>query len=93
MKADLAIHGQVVDVSGQCMSMSLILGFKLDFSSGANWDDFCKSSHIIMLNRQENGLWQAIILSYASGVIRGIARGVMGGHLPLHHFTLPLHQN
>ena len=33
MNADLAIYGHVLDVSGWCMSVSLILGIKLDFSS------------------------------------------------------------
>ena len=45
MKADLAIYSHVVDASGQCMSVSLILGFKLDFSSCAIWDGFLKSNH------------------------------------------------
>ena len=38
------------DVSGLCMSVSLILGFNLDFSSCDNWDAFCKSSHIFQFN-------------------------------------------
>ena len=48
MKVNLAIYRHVLNVSGQCMSVSLILGFKLDFnfSSCANWYDFSKSSHI-----------------------------------------------
>ena len=46
VKADLAIYGQVVDASGQCMSISLILGFNLDFSSCDNLVGFCKSSHV-----------------------------------------------
>ena len=33
VKADLPIHSHIVDASGQCMSISLILGFNLDFSS------------------------------------------------------------
>ena len=45
MKADLAIYGHVVDVSGQWMSVSLILGFKLNFISCTNWDGFRKSNH------------------------------------------------
>ena len=62
MKADLAIYSHIVDVSGQRMSVSLILGFKLDFSSCAIWDGFCKFSHIcwkinkVQLNIQ-NLLW------------------------------------
>ena len=40
VKADLAIYSHVLDVSRQYMSVSLILGFKLDFSSNVNWDDF-----------------------------------------------------
>ena len=46
VKADLAIYSQIADASGQCMSVSLILGFKLDFSSCDNLVSFCKSSHI-----------------------------------------------
>ena len=45
VKADLAIYSHVVDASGQCMSVSLILGFNLDFSSCDNLVGFCKSSH------------------------------------------------
>ena len=36
VKADLDICSHVLDVSGCCMSVSLILGIKLDFSSCAN---------------------------------------------------------
>ena len=32
VKVNLAIYSQVVDASGQCMNVSLILGFILDFS-------------------------------------------------------------
>ena len=35
MKADLGIYSHVVDVSGQCVSVSL--GFNLDFSSCDNF--------------------------------------------------------
>ena len=45
LKADLAIYNHIVDACGQCMSVSLILSFKLDLSSCAIWDGFCKSSH------------------------------------------------
>ena len=45
IKADLAIYSQVVDASGQCMSISLILGFNLDFSSCDILVGFYKSSH------------------------------------------------
>ena len=41
LKAGLAIYSHKVDVSGQCMSVSLILGF----SSCDNLVSFCKSSH------------------------------------------------
>ena len=38
VKADLAIYSHAVDVRGQCMSESLILGHNLDFSScDINW--------------------------------------------------------
>ena len=33
VKADLAIYGQVVDASGWCIRVSLMLGFQLDLSS------------------------------------------------------------
>ena len=46
MKADLAICSQAVDVRGQCMSESLILGHNLDFSSCDIMVGFHKSSHI-----------------------------------------------
>ena len=46
VKADPAIYRHALEVSGQCMSASLILFIKLDFSSCAKWDGFCKSSHI-----------------------------------------------
>ena len=45
VKADLAIYSHIVDASEQYMNASLILGFKLDFSSCAIWDGYCKSSH------------------------------------------------
>ena len=50
VKADLAIYSHVVDASGQCMSVSLILGFNLDFSSCDNLVSFYKSSHILQIN-------------------------------------------
>ena len=40
VKADLAIHGHVVDVSGQWMSVSLTLGLKLEFNSCGNLVSF-----------------------------------------------------
>ena len=40
VKADLVIYSHVLDVSRQRMSVPLILGFKLDFSSCVNWDGF-----------------------------------------------------
>ena len=46
MKVDLAMYSYTVDVSRQCMSVSLILGCKLDFSSCAIRAGFRKSSHI-----------------------------------------------
>ena len=46
VKADLAIYSQAVDVHGQCMSKSLILGHNLDFSSCDIMVSFRKSSHI-----------------------------------------------
>ena len=38
-------YSHVVDAPGQCMSVSLILGFNLDFSSCDNLVGFGKSSH------------------------------------------------
>ena len=46
VKADLAIYSQEVDVRGQCMCESLILGHSLDFSSCDIMVSFHKSSHI-----------------------------------------------
>ena len=46
VKTDLAICSHAVDVGGQCMSVSLILDFNLDFSSCDNLVDFCKFSNI-----------------------------------------------
>ena len=46
VKADPAIYSHAVDVRGQCMSESLILGHNLDFSSCDIMLDFCKSSHV-----------------------------------------------
>ena len=45
MKADLAIYSQAVDVHARCMSESLILGHKLDFSSCDIMVGFRISSH------------------------------------------------
>ena len=45
VKADLAIYSQAVDIRGQCMSESLILGHNLDFSSCDIMVGFRKSSH------------------------------------------------
>ena len=47
MKVDLAIYSHVVVAPRQCMSVSSILGFNLDFSSCDNLVGFCKSSHIL----------------------------------------------
>ena len=48
VKADLAIYSYTLEVSGWCLSVSLILFIKLDFSSCTNWDSFCKiQSHIM----------------------------------------------
>ena len=46
VKAYLAIYSQAVDVHGQCMSESLMLGHNLDFSTCDILVGFCKSSHI-----------------------------------------------
>ena len=45
VKADLAMYSHAVAVSRQCMSVSLILGYKLDFSSCAIRAGF--QSHIL----------------------------------------------
>ena len=44
MKVDLAVVSHVLDASGQCTSVSLILGFKLDVSSCAIY------LHILMMS-------------------------------------------
>ena len=36
-------------VPGQYQSVALVLTYKLDFSSGAKKDGFCKSNHIIII--------------------------------------------
>ena len=46
VKADLAMYSHTVDVSRQCMSVSLILNCKMDFSFCAIRAGFRKSSHI-----------------------------------------------
>ena len=46
VKADLVIYSHELDVSGWCMGVLLIINIEIDFSSCANWDSFCKSSHI-----------------------------------------------
>ena len=49
MKVALAIYSHAVDVVGQYMSESLILGHNLDFSSCDIMVGFCKSNHISTL--------------------------------------------
>ena len=49
MKAYLAIYSHAVDVNGQCMSESLILGHYLDFRSCDIMVGFYKSSHIYVV--------------------------------------------
>ena len=49
VKADLAMYSHTVDVSRQYMSVSLILGCKLDFASCIIRAGFCKSYHILSL--------------------------------------------
>ena len=55
VKADLAMHSHTVDVSRQCMCVSLILGCKLDFSSCAIRASFRKSSHKLVYKVTTNG--------------------------------------
>ena len=43
------MYSHLVDVSGQCMSVLLMLGFNLDFSSCDNLVGFCESSHIFLV--------------------------------------------
>ena len=47
MKADLTIYSHAVDVGGQCMCESLILGHNLVFRSCDIMVGFCKSVHIL----------------------------------------------
>ena len=42
VKADLAMYNHTVDVSRQCMSVSLILGCKLDLSSCVGMRRLCR---------------------------------------------------
>ena len=60
VKAYLAIYSHILDVSGQCMSVSLILGIKLDFISCANWDSFC---NLITNMSGETRKWVEILLT------------------------------
>ena len=46
VKTDLAIYNHVLDASGQCMSVSIILGLNLGFDSCDSLVCFCKFSHI-----------------------------------------------
>ena len=48
VKADLDTNLMFLDAG--CMGVSLILGIELNFSTCANWDSFCKSSHIYHLH-------------------------------------------
>ena len=48
VEADLAMYSHTVDVSRQYMSVSLILGCKMDFSSCTIRAGFHKSSHILL---------------------------------------------
>ena len=56
-KADLAMYSQSVDVFRKWMSISLILGCKLDFCSCAIRVGFHKSSHKYDLYKLINVLW------------------------------------
>ena len=48
VKADLAIYGYVLGVSGQWVSVAIImLSYKLDFSFCDNSVGFCKLNHTI----------------------------------------------
>ena len=48
MKADLAIYINMLGVPGQCKSVALMLGYKLDFSCCADKEGFRRDSHICM---------------------------------------------
>ena len=45
VKADLAIYINMLGVPGQYKSVSLMLGYNLDFSCYANKDGFHRNSH------------------------------------------------
>ena len=49
VKANLVIYSHILNVSGQGMSISLILGTKLDFSFCANW--------MVFANPFTNDIW------------------------------------
>ena len=49
MKADLAIYGLIVGMSGQWEDVATMLNIKLDFCCCDNSVGFCKSSHILSI--------------------------------------------
>ena len=51
VKVDLDINRHIVDASGQCMSVPLIIASDLDFSSSDNLVSFCKFSYNFIHNQ------------------------------------------
>jgi len=60
VKADLLIYSNCVTVSGQCLSMAIIISNKMDFNSCVNWDSFSKSSHIELISSNSCTLVKSI---------------------------------
>ena len=53
MKADLAIYGNIVNASGQCISVSLILGFK-------NWISVLVPIGTVVVSTVTYSIWDQI---------------------------------
>ena len=49
VQADLVIYTHMLGVPGQCQSVALMLGYKLDFSCCVNKEGFCKSMQLHLL--------------------------------------------
>ena len=55
MKADLAIYSHILGVSGHCWSVTLMLCYKMDFSSCAIKDSFGNPVKVISSIKVELG--------------------------------------
>ena len=70
VKADLFIYSNCVTVSGQCLSVAIIISNKMDFNSCAYMVDFPKSSHIYRVTDCYAVYWQSF--SWWSNVYLGM---------------------